>query len=108
MTDEIRLTDKVGVIAIDATDYGELESHETTVSVDMLKQGLELIETLGWDQVDIRTVETNNDSPDYPLLVLRPPSEALFGGSGQAGIAITPRTEKGRKRNDRKNTLFGL
>jgi hypothetical protein len=97
MNDVTRLTDPVGVIGIDATDYGEDESHETTVDVSLLKQGLEVIETLGWDQVDVRTVQPNGDVADYPLLVLRPPEDSFFGAEGQAGIAIAPRTEQGRE-----------
>lgn len=96
MTDETRLTDKVGVIGIDATDYDDLENHQTTVSVSLLRQGLDLIDTLGWDQVDVITVDPMDDKADYPMLILRPPSDALFGPDGQAGIAITPKTEQGR------------
>jgi hypothetical protein len=96
MTDETRLTDKIGIVGLDGTDYGELETHQTTVDTDILKQGIELLDTLGWDQVDVVTVESgNDDNADYPLLVLRPPHESLFSGD-QAGIAMTPRTEKGR------------
>jgi hypothetical protein len=96
MTDETRLTDKVGVIAVDATDYGELENHQTTISTGLLRQGLDLIETLGWEQVDVITVAPMDDNADYPMLILRPPRDALFGPDGQAGIAITPKTEQGR------------
>lgn len=95
MTEITRLTDKVGIIGLDATDYPQ-ESHETTVNTDLLQQSLELIETLGWEQVDVRTVEGNGDS-DYPMLILRPPQKAVFDSTEQAGIAITPVTEKGRK-----------
>jgi len=54
---------------------------------------LELLDTLGWDQVDVCTVES--EQTDYPMLLLRPPTDSIFGGE-QAGIALTPKTEKGR------------
>jgi len=95
MTEVTRVTDKVGIVGIDATAYGEYGNHETTIDTEILKQGLELLETLGWDQVDVCTVDSDGVS-DYPLLVLRPPHESLFSGD-QAGIAITPVTEKGRE-----------
>jgi len=95
MSESVRLTDKVGIVGLDGTDYGEYEKHQTTINTDILKQGIELLETLGWEQVDVCTVTTPNEQTDYPMLMLKPPHESLFSGD-QAGIAITPRTEKGR------------
>lgn len=102
MDEPTRLTDKVGIIGIDATDYGELEEQQTTVAVDLLRQALDLIDTLGWEQVDVLTVEPTTDDPDdQPMVILRPPHSALFGpADGQAGIAVTPRTEQGRRSDE--------
>jgi hypothetical protein len=56
MNNVIRLTDKVGVIGLDGSAYdGE---YQTTIDADLLKQGIELLETLGWEKVDITTVES--------------------------------------------------
>ncbi|WP_199233679.1 hypothetical protein, partial [Halorubrum sp. SP9] len=54
------LTDKLSVVGIDSTDWGDLERRETTVNVEYLKQGLELIETLDWEKVDICLVDPPN------------------------------------------------
>jgi hypothetical protein len=96
MSESVRLTDKIGVVGIDGTDYGEYEEHQTTIDTEILKQGIELLDTLGWEQVDVCTVSTPNEQADYPMLMLKPPHESLISGD-QAGIAITPRTEEGRK-----------
>ena len=97
MTNEpVRITDKVGVLGIDATDYGDRETHQTTINTELLADAADIIATLGWDQVDVITVESS-ESADNPMLVLRPPHESVCGGE-QAGIAITPRTEKGRNK----------
>ena len=91
-----RITDQVGVVGIDATDYpDEQTEHVTTLNSEYLMQGLEILDTLGWKQVDVCTVKDESGMADHPMLVLRPPTESLFGGE-QAGIAITPRTERGR------------
>lgn len=94
MTEHPILTDKVGVIGLDAVEYPEHE-HITTVSVGYIKQATELLDVLGWDQVDVCSVPSKN--ADYPMLVLRPPHESLFAGE-QAGISITPRTKQGREK----------
>lgn len=44
-----------------------------------------------WDALESASVDT--------MLVLRPPTESLFGGE-QAGIAITPRTRNGRENSE--------
>jgi len=90
--DEVRVTDKVGVVGIDGTDYPNAEQ-VTTLKTKYLLQGIEILETLGWDEVDICLV----DGPDQPGIILRPPTESLFAGE-QAGIAIASRTEQGREK----------
>lgn len=97
MTDPVRLTDRVGVIGLDGTEYNELGERQTTIDTEILQQGIELLDTLGWNQVDVCTVAGANENTDNPMLVLRPPRESLFSGE-QAGIAITPRTDQGRNK----------
>jgi len=96
MTNPVRLTDRVGVIGLDGTEYGELGERQTTIDTEILQQGIELLDTLGWNQVDVCTVAGANET-DNPMLVLRPPRDSLFSGE-QAGIAITPRTDQGRNK----------
>jgi hypothetical protein len=100
MTD-VRITDKIGVVGLDATDYPEEQTERvTSLNTKYLLQGLEILETLGWSQVDVCLVEPyDDDEADNPALVLRPPTDSFFGGK-QAGIAITPVTDKGRRVND--------
>jgi len=89
---EVRVTDKIGIVGLDGTDYPNAEQ-VTTIKTEILMQGIEILDTLGWKEVDVCTVEGDG----HPMLVLRPPMDSLFGGE-QAGIAITPRTEQGREK----------
>jgi len=92
-----QLTDKIGVVGPDATDYGNLETHATSVDVQHLKTAIELIETLGWEKIDVCLVEPpesdDEGDPDYPLLSLQT-NEPLFSAGG--AVTIAPLTEKGR------------
>jgi len=96
-----QLTDKIGVVGLDATDYGDLETHETSVDLQHLKTAVELIETLGWDKLDVCLVhppESDDEhGPDFPMLSLRT-SEPLFSSGG--AVTIAPLTDKGRGGND--------
>jgi hypothetical protein len=96
-TDQVvRVTDKIGVLGLDGTEYPERGEHVTTVNGNILRDALEILDTLGWDQVDVIMVDGKGE-PDYPMMVLRPPEGALFATAGPpAGIAITPLTEDGR------------
>jgi len=89
---EVRVTDKVGVVGLDGTDYPNAEQ-VTTLKTDYLLQGLEILDTLGWGEVDVCLV----DGPNQPGVILRPPTDSLFAGE-QAGIAIAARTEQGREK----------
>jgi hypothetical protein len=93
-SERTRLTDKVGVIGLDHTEYPQ-EDHITTVNADILTSVLTILEELGWSQVDVIAADSDEGSADYPMLVLRPPTDSIFGGS-QAGICVAPKTEKGR------------
>ena len=87
---EVRVTDKVGVVGLDGTDYPNAE-RVTTLKTELLLQGIEILDTLDWNEVDVCKV----DGAGQPAIVLRPPTDSLFAGE-QAGIIITPRTEQGR------------
>jgi hypothetical protein len=91
--DPTRLTDKVGVISLDATEY-EHSEYVTTVNTDELQRGLRLLDELGWDSVDIAVVPPRSDDAN-PLLGLQQPRESLMSGD-QAAITIAPLTDKGR------------
>ena len=89
---EVRITDKVGVVGIDGTDYPNAEQ-VTTLKTEYLLQGIEILDTLGWNEVDVCLV----DGPNQPGVILRPPRDSLFAGE-QAGIAIAARTKQGREK----------
>lgn len=87
-----RLMDKVGVMGLDDTEYPQ-EEHITTIDVEYLKSAMVILDELGWTQIDVCAIPS--EEADYPMLRLKPPHESFFGGEN-AGIAITPKTEKGR------------
>ncbi len=85
-------------MAADATDYpsiGETD-HGTSVSVSNLRQALDLLETLGWQTVDIGVADPEYADADHPLLVIEPPHGGVFASSEQAAITVAPVTDKGR------------
>jgi len=96
-----QLTDKIGVVGLDATDYEHLETHETSVDLQHLKTAIELIETLGWQKLDVCLVHPpesdDENGPDFPMLSLRT-SKPLFSAGG--AVTIAPLTEKGRGGNN--------
>jgi len=97
LSDYPRLTDQIGIIGLDASPYDDHGTHHTTVDIDNLKTAFELLDVLGWDTIDVCTVESTDETPDHSLLVFRPPRESLFSGD-QAGVAIAPLTDHGRQK----------
>jgi hypothetical protein len=97
------LTDKLSVVGLDSTDWGDLERRETTVDIEFLKQGLELVETLGWEKVDICLVDppngTDDSKPDNPLLALRP-DDPFFGDYDNAAVVVAPISGSGQVSTD--------
>lgn len=95
-----RVTDNVGLVGIDASEYpDEQTEHVTTVATDILQDGIDILDTLGWSEVDVCFVEPSDDDADYPMLMLRPPRKSLFGEE-QAAICVAPRTESSRGEMD--------
>ena len=94
--ESVRLTDKTDVIALDGTDYPDaaVERH-STVSVSVLQNALELVDTLGWETIDIITAHPNSD--DLRVVALQPPSDSPLAGD-QAAITVAPLTETGREK----------
>ena len=91
-----QVTDKAGVVAIDGTDYPEDDvKRHSTVSVSVLQDALELVDTLGWETVDIITAHP--DSDDLRVVALQPPSDSPLAGE-QAAITVAPLTETGREK----------
>jgi len=83
-----RITDKLDVVALDGSDYPDLETaSKTTVKAHFLQQAIDVVEALGWDTVDVCAVE--NDTSDKPLLVVQPPDESVLAGE-QAAILVAP------------------
>lgn len=92
----VMLSDAVGIIGLTNRDFGEFEDHGTTVAFSELKRAVEIVDALGWKQVDVNLVESPNDEADYPILAFRYPG-GLFGGDPGA-VTVAPRTEQGRER----------
>jgi hypothetical protein len=91
-----RLTDKANIIALDASNYPEDRvTRHTTVSRSVLEQSLDLMNSLGWETIDIITADPVDD--ELPLLALQPPGDTLLAGE-QAAITVAPKTEYGRKK----------
>lgn len=90
-----KLMDKVGVMGLDNTNYPN-EEHLTTIETEYLKTAINVMDELGWNQLDVCYVPGKGD---YPLLRFKPPSKSLFAGEN-AGFSIAPRTEKGRDRDE--------
>ena len=94
--ESVRLTDKIDVIALDGTDYPDAAvKRHSTVSVSVLQDALELVDTLGWETVDIITAHP--DSDDLRVVALQPPSDSPLAGE-QAAITVAPLTETGREK----------
>ena len=95
-----RVTDNVGLVGIDASEYPDDQTERvTTVATDILQDSIDILDTLGWSEVDVCFVEPSDDDADQPMLMLKPPTDSLFGGE-QAGIIVAPRTESGKGEMD--------
>ena len=89
------LSDKTNVIGLDANEYDEEDFHvETSVSTYLLQDALELLETLGWESVDIVLIDPPEDETMQKLLHFRP-SRCEFNSERQAGISIAPKRKDG-------------
>ena len=90
------LTDNVGLIGVGDFPESEGEEFATAVSVGALKEAVELLETLGYADVDLRLAGHDREGADHPLLMLRPTPGAIYADDN-AAVTVCPKTEKGRQ-----------
>lgn len=100
MSESNRLSDPVGVIALDATEYPQ-EEHVTTIDVGLLKDSMELLETLGWDKIDVNIVPSHDEPEKNPMLMFRTPQDPFFA-SENTGVAIAPKVDSDDKEQNSK------
>ena len=87
-----RLTDKANVVGIDASDYDERRVTEvTSLSVSLMKKALDIMQTLGWSDVDVFAVEAFDGQEDDNALLIMKPADSEWGSDRQAGIGIAPK-----------------
>lgn len=91
ISDAVKLTDRANMVGIADADLPE---RTACFPVDRLQTALELVDTLGWETVDLYTVESSCSDP-HEALALRPV------GSGwsppQPAVVVAPFTEDGRE-----------
>ena len=88
-----RLTNRTNVVGIDASEYGEdVYQYDGTFSVEYLKQALDIVETLGWDNVNLGSILPDEDDEDHDgrLLLITPDCECPWQGE-QASVALAGR-----------------
>lgn len=89
--DVARLSDKLNVVGIDATDYNkDVYQYNGTFKVELLQQGLDLLDSLGWEEVTCGSIVPPNDDDGGRLLLLTPDTEEPWT-SEQASIGIAGR-----------------
>jgi len=97
--DVARIKDKDNVLGIDASDYDEELYHFAGVySVDLLKDVLEIVETLNWDAVNIGSIQhpDNDEYNDEALLLVSPDvSRPWHGDQASVSLAGRANTEYG-------------
>lgn len=88
-----QLTDKAEVVGLDTTDYGDKRIQPVSrLSVATLKLQVELLETLGWDTVDVLAVEPKEGQPtEHAAVAFRPPADGWF--TEQAAVAAAPKSQ---------------
>lgn len=88
-----RLTDKTSVVGIDASDYGEdVYQYNGTYKVEYLQQVLEMVGTLGWDEVNLGSITPPGEDA-VPSLLLVTPDCGQPWTSDQASVAVAGRVE---------------
>lgn len=88
------LADKVGVIGVGDIPKTDNEEY-TAVSISSLKQALDILDTLGYQDVDVCLSPSSNEMADLPFLVFRPTPKSLMADDN-AAVGVAPKTEKGR------------
>lgn len=90
-----RLTDMANVVALDGSAYpDELVQEIGTYTTDLLRDQLDIVETLGWDGVSAFAVQPYDDSDHPPALAFVPGGTSLSGHE-QAAVVLAPRTSGG-------------
>jgi hypothetical protein len=91
--DVARLTDKTCVVGIDASDYDrETYQYNGTFRVDYLQQMLELVDTLGWDEVNLGSIVPPGESDGARLLLVTPDCQKPWR-SDQASVGVSGRID---------------
>jgi hypothetical protein len=93
----LKLTDKIGVTGI--TEIADDEAdHGTSVSLDELQRAVDILDSLGWNRVDVQLgPSVEHEEGGQPLLVLKPsPNALLVKDDGDPAVCIAPLTETGR------------
>lgn len=87
----IRMTDRMDVVGIDASDYDKRTyQYSGTYRVEYLQRMLELVDTLGWDEVSLGSIEPPGDSDGARLLLVTPDTEHPWT-SEQASVSVAGR-----------------
>lgn len=97
----LKLTDKIGVTGITGIADDEAD-HGTSVQLGELRRAVDILDTLGWDKVDVKLgPDVPHDEGGQPLSVLKPSSRSFFvEDDGDPAVCIAPLTEKGRGGGD--------
>ena len=100
--DVARVTDKLSVVGIDASDYDEATyQYNGTFRVDYLQQMLELLDTLGWDEVNLGSiVPPGGDADGARLLLVTPDCPKPWTGD-QASVSLAGRVNTEYARGER-------
>jgi hypothetical protein len=89
--DVARVTDEHSVVGIDATEYSDdVYQYNGTYRVEYIRQMLDIVETLGWDEVNCGSIVPPDDAKGARLLLLTPDRERPWS-SDQASVAVAGR-----------------
>jgi len=88
-----QLTDKAEVVGLDTTDYGDDRIEVVSrLSVATLKLQLELLDTLGWETVDVLAVKPKEGQvTEHSVVAFRPPADGWL--TDQAAVAAAPKSQ---------------
>jgi hypothetical protein len=86
-----RITNYSDCIALDGFDYpDEAINHVSTVDTSKLKRVLDIVEKLGWHEVDVYAIEDwANDSDRNPIVAIQPRGTNIWDEE-QAAVTLAP------------------